>query len=106
MFLFAIAINGSMLYRPAPAKSVPVASWLKTDKIQDRVPVRVVPVQVFTRATLNKPIDPISLPWSCETIRQAVVGLTRKQQDRLARVARLTDEQRTAAKRCLKEAKK
>jgi hypothetical protein len=71
-----------------------------------QIPVRTVayrfdpPVQ---KASTHEAHERVTLPWSCDTIREAVSGLTRKQQERLARVVRLTDEQRVAAKRCLKE---
>lgn len=105
VFLFAAAINGAMLYRPAEAAPVKVASWLTKDKVQDRLPVRAVP-------TISYRLDPpvtatltseAGLPWSCEAIRNAVANLTPEQISKLVRIYRLTDRQRADARKCLKE---
>lgn len=42
------------------------------------------------------------LPWSCETIRNAVGSLTRRELEQLARAYRLTTEQRAEAMKCLR----
>lgn len=43
------------------------------------------------------------LPWSCETIRNAVGSLTRRELEQLARAYRLTAEQKAEAMRCLRK---
>src|SRR5437016_2883635 len=77
-FTFAAVINFGMWYRPAEAVPVPVkvASWLKTDKVQDRLPVPAVKTIKYRLdppvAALNTMPDRVGLPWSCATIRNAV----------------------------------
>jgi hypothetical protein len=83
-------------------------------KDQSRVPsAPIQPVRVATvsyrydppvqKAALNATHERATLPWSCDMIRQAASSLTRKQQERLARVARLSDEQKAEAMRCLRK---
>lgn len=103
--LFAALYIGALMHRPAEAAPVKVASWLKTDKVQDRLPVRAVPTTTYrldpsVTATLT---SEAGLPWSCETIRNAVANLTPEQISRLVRIYRLTDRQRADARKCLKE---
>ena len=85
----------------------PVQAAEKTDKAQDRVinPVRVATVSYrldppAQKAAINTKPE-TSLPWSCETIRQAAARLSREQRERLARVYRLNDKQKAEAARCL-----
>lgn len=103
--LCAALYIGLIVYRPAPVQARPVASWLKQDKVQDRLPVRAVPTISYrfdpsVTATLT---SEAGLPWSCEAIRNAVANLTPEQISRLVRIYRLTDRQRADARKCLKE---
>jgi hypothetical protein len=80
-------------------------------KDQSRVPIQPVRVATISyrydppvqKAALNATHERATLPWSCDMIRQAASSLTRKQQERLARVARLSDEQKAEAMRCLRK---
>lgn len=88
----------------------PVQAAEKTDKAQDRViePIRVATVAYrldppVQKAAVSETQERTTLPWSCETIRGAVKNLTAEQVERLARIYRLTPQQRAEARRCLKE---
>lgn len=111
-WLFAAVINGAMWYRPAPVVAAPVkvASWLKADKLPGRVvnppwPERIIQTESYR---LDPHVAAVTatpergLPWSCEAIRNAVANLTTQQIERLARIYRLSAEQRAEARRCLK----
>lgn len=105
VFLFSAILSGAMLYRPAEAAPVKVASWITKDKVQDRLPVRAVPTTAYrfdpsVTATLT---SEAGLPWSCEVIRNAVANLTAEQISKLVRIYRLTDRQQADARKCLKE---
>lgn len=89
--------------------AVPVDPSLDLPKDESRLPVQRVatvsyrldpPVQ---KASTHHAHERVTLPWSCETIRQATARLTREQIVRLAGVYRLTDQQKAEARRCLKE---
>lgn len=109
VFAFAAVINGLMWYRLAPVMAAPVAdaSWLDKRKVQDKLPVKVVPTVAYRLdppvASLTAPPERTSLPWSCETIRNAVANLTKEQIERMARIYRLSEQQKADARRCLKE---
>ncbi len=102
--VFAAVINAAMLYRPSPvvASPVKVASWIKTDKVQDRLPVKPVPTVTYRMAAVTATPER-GIPWSCETIRKAVAGLTSEQIEQVAKMYRLSKWQRAEARRCLKE---
>ncbi len=106
VWLVAFFYCGAIVYRPEPAVARPVASWLKTDKVQDRLPVQRVRTIAYR---LDPPVAALTstpergLPWSCETIRKAVAGLTSEQIEQVAKQYRLSKWQRAEAKRCLKE---
>lgn len=85
----------------------PLQAAEKTDKAQDRViePVRV-PIVYYREAPVQKAAlsdGRTSLPWSCETIRKATAKLNTEQRERMARMYRLTEQQKAEARRCLKE---
>jgi hypothetical protein len=86
---------------PVKARPVKTASWIKTDKAPDRVPQRPVTIEIITASTVAMH-ERATLPWSCETIRQATAKLTPEQIARLARIYRLTDQQKAEARNCLK----
>lgn len=102
----------ALLVAPLPkavkAQPVKTASWIKEDKAPDRLPqisVTTIPYRLdppVQKAAVNTRPE-ASLPWSCEAIRQATAKLTSEQIARLARVYRLTDQQKAEARRCLKE---
>ena len=81
----------------------------KPNKFQDQLPVWIVPTVKYRldppvqKAAINSTPDRVSLPWSCATIRHAVATLTERQIEQLARMYRLSKEQRASARRCLTE---
>jgi len=91
VFLFAGAINGAMLWRPAEAAPVKVASWLKTDKVQDRLPVHPVKTVSYR------------LPWTCAEIRAYARTHTEAEMHAKAVEHKLSPQQRAIAKACLEK---
>lgn len=68
LHLCAAVYVGLLMYRPSPAKAVPVkvASWLKTDKAQDRVK----PIPVKTESI--KPPPTVVVPAECRVLAASV----------------------------------
>lgn len=76
---------GALMYRPAPVVAAPVkvASWIKTDKLQDQVVNPPWP-KVVQVETIQKP-EPQRPRWACTLMRRAVDRFSRDEVRRFLR---------------------
>ncbi len=93
-FLFAGIINFGMWYRPQPAVAqVKIASWLKTDKVQDRL-VKTISI---------KPQPKVVVPLECRELAASVdMPTTAMTQDQVRRAKTMLEQARQSkqVRRC------
>lgn len=98
--LCAAVYIGAVLYRPASVVAAPVASWLKTDKAQDRLPVKRVPTESYVLAI--RP-EPVRSPWNCAQVRKGAEDYGREAVKAYAKFKGYSKKEIDEAMTCLKE---